>query len=273
MSIARTIVEAASPVSYVETSPITYTQRPVTVVEAAPVQYIQSVEAAPIALTQQQQVVVADNRWGDYSPEEIQLAEPVLPEADYRCYQPPQVPAGQTRYLQVTEPTGLKQLQQNFNDVRTAIRENNTHVQRNKTNVTNINRNHNHLLRIVTNENNYNHYLTNNVVRVADIHRQRIENLKGETRNFKDFKATQKVEAVGCRRDGIVQVAAVPAQAQQIVQVQQAAPAITVAAQRIATPVNQIQVLSPATATPVRYLESVALSGAQTLRSRSVILQ
>jgi len=104
-------------------------------------------------------------------------------------------------------------LEQNFNDVRTAVRENNTHVQRNKTQITQVNRNHNHLLRIVTNENNFEHNLTNKIVRVADTHRQRIENVKGETRNFKDFKQTQKVENQGCRRaDAAIVTSAAPLQ-------------------------------------------------------------
>jgi hypothetical protein len=213
---------------------------PAYTVRAAPALTGAIVEAAPIA--------VVDNRWGDYTPENIELAPPALPEACYACYQPPQVPAGQTRFLQTTAPTGLRNLQQNFNDLRTAVRENNTHIQRNKTNVTNIARNHNHLLRIVTNENNYNHFLTNNIVRVADIHRQRIENLKGETRNFKDFKNTQRVEALGCRRDGVVQVAPVPVQAAPLIA---AAPAVTVAQRFVAAPAATVR-YGPSAAT-VRY--------------------
>jgi len=187
---------------------------------AAPAQSF-AISAAPALSLAAQSVQVAqvDNRWADYSPDPVDLGFPALPEPDYRCYQAPTVPQGQTRYLNVNEPAQVKNVEQNFNDQRTAVRENNTHVQRNRTQVTNVNRNHNHLLRIVTNENNYEHNLLNKVVRVADIHRQRIENVKGETRNFKDFKQTQKVENGGCRRaDGgfAVQAACAPAQAQAI---------------------------------------------------------
>jgi len=229
-------------------------------ISAAPAQSIAiqaqsiAVEAAPA-----QQI---DNRWADYSAQEVDLGTPALPEPDYRCYQPPTVPPGQTRYLKVDEQTQLKNLEQNFNDVRTAVRENNTHVQRNRTQVTNVNRNHNHLLRIVTNENNFEHNLLNKVVRVADIHRQKIENVKGETRNFKDFKQTQKVENGGCRR-----AEASYAVQQQVVQ---AAPAISVAvaqpAQTIVQGQQRTSTLLPSTPTQVRYLNAVA-GQATTLRS------
>ena len=225
----------------------------ITYVSAAPAQSI-VLAAEPAA------VAVIDNRWADYSPDEIQLEFPALPEADYSCYAPPQVPPGQTRYLKVDEPTKVKQLAQNFDDVRTAVRENNTHIQRNKTNITNVNRNHNHLLRIVTNENNYEHNLTNNVVRVADIHRQKIENVKGETRNFKDFKATQKVEHAGCQKADFVAVAA-PTPAPVRVVAATPAPALTVVPKAPSPARGVISVLAPATSNPVQYLETVALSG------------
>jgi TolA-binding protein len=216
---------------------------------SAPAQSIAVAAAAPAALEQ----------WADYSPENVDLAFPELPAPDYKCYAPPQVPPGQTRYLKVDEAAQLKNLEQNFNDVRTAIRENNTHLQRNKTQITNINRNHNHLLRIVTNENNFEHNLTNKIVRVADTHRQRIENVKGETRNFKDFKQTQKVEAQGCRRADVQVVQAAPVAA--------AAPAITVqSVQQVAAGPAITRVLAPSTPTQVQYLD-VVQGPATTLRS------
>ena len=151
------------------------------------------------------------SQWADFSPNPVRLELPPLPDVRYDCYKVPGVPPGVVRFLKVDEPTTLKNFEQNFNDVKTAVRENNTHVQRNKTQVTNISRNHNHLLRIVTNENNYEHNLTNKIVKVADIHRQKIENVPGETRNFKDFKQTQKVENLGCRRaDAIAVVSEAP---------------------------------------------------------------
>ena len=200
-SVALSAVYSAAPAQSIAVSaaPAYSVASARTVVSAAPAYSV--VSAAPVAIAAAP-AAVAVSRWADYSPEPVQLALPALPAPDYRCYQAPPVAPGQTRNQVINEPTSVKNLEQNFNDQRTAVRENNTHVQRNKTNITNINRNHNHLLRIVTNENNYEHNLVNNVVRVADIHRQRIENVAGQRRNFKDFKQTQKVENLGCRREG-----------------------------------------------------------------------
>jgi hypothetical protein len=246
-SPAFTSVSAAAPAQS-----IAYSAAPAQSIaySAAPAQSI-AISAAPALSIAA--APVADNRWAEYSPEQVILPAPALPAPDYRCYAPPQVPPGQTRYLKVDEPTAVKNLAQNFADVRTAVRENNTHVQRNKTLVTNIARNHNHLLRIITNENNFEHNLTNNLVRVADIHRQKIENIKGETRNFKDFKATQKVEAAGCSRDANVAVS-VAAPAQVAVA---ATPALTVVAASPARSIaasGRLSVLAPSTTTSVRYL-------------------
>jgi hypothetical protein len=203
-------------------------------------------------------------RWNDYSEQNIELAFPELPQPDYTCYQPPQVPPGQTRFLKVDEAAHVKNLEQNFNDVRTAIRENNTHVQRNRTQITNISRNHNHLLRIVTNENNFEHNLTNKIVRVADTHRQKIENVAGETRNFKDFKQTQRVEAQGCRR---ADVAVVNGCAPAPAAVAYTAPAVT--AQAISIAPGTTSVLAASTPTAVKILQSgVTLSTAPTVRSQ-----
>ena len=61
------------------------------------------------------------SQWVDYSPEPVELGFPELPAPDYACYQPPQVPPGQTRYLKVDEPTIVKNLEQTFNDVRLSL--------------------------------------------------------------------------------------------------------------------------------------------------------
>jgi uncharacterized protein YeeX (DUF496 family) len=198
---AQNYVSAAPAYSIAQAAPA------YSVAQAAPAYSV--VQAAPVAAAPCAQL----NRWADYSPQPQELGLPALPPVDSRCYQPPQVPPGQNQFRNVQEQTAVRNLQQNFNDVRTAVRENNIHVQRNKTNITNVNRNHNHLLKIVTNENNYEHNLQNNVVRVADIHRQRIENVPGQRRQFKDFKATQKVENLGCRRDATIGAVAVAAPA------------------------------------------------------------
>jgi hypothetical protein len=244
----------------------------ITINEAQPVTYIAA--SVPVAVTPAPSLLKRSpelDRWGDYSPENIDLPFPELPAPDYKCYAPPQVPPGQTRYLKVDEAAQLKNLEQNFNDVRTAIRENNTHLQRNKTQITNINRNHNHLLRIVTNENNFEHNLTNKIVRVADTHRQKIENVKGETRNFKDFKQTQRVEAQGCRRADVQVVQTNSAPALSVAQ--SAAPAITVAASQPAVTIIQgpvtTSILAPSTTTPVRIIQSgVTLTQASAARSQ-----
>jgi hypothetical protein len=208
-----------------------------------------SVAAAPAAVAVA--AAPALNQWADYSPTPVVLGLPALPAPDYRCYAPPQVPPGQNRLMKVDEPAAVKNLEQNFNDVRTAVRENNTHVQRNRTQVTNINRNHNHLLRIVTNENNYEHNLTNQIVRVADTHRQRIENVAGQRRNFRDFKATQRVENLGCRRaDFAVAAAPVAVAAAPAPVAVAAAPALTAAAPALS--VAAAPAISLAGAAPVR---------------------
>jgi hypothetical protein len=198
------------------------------------------------------------SQWADYSPNPVTLEMPALPEIRYDCYKVPAVPPGVVRFLKVDEPTTLKNFEQNFNDVKTAVRENNTHVQRNKTQVTNIARNHNHLLRIVTNENNYEHNLTNKVIKVADIHRQKIENVAGETRNFKDFKQTQKVENLGCRRaDATIVSAPAPA----------AASVAATAVSKVATPAPPIVPVQAAAASLVSAPSLISAPAAASLAS------
>lgn len=142
-----------------------------------------------------------DNRWADYSPQEPRLEQPDLPPPNSSCYRAPQIQKGQNKVLNVNEPPVNKNLNQNFNDVKTVTRDNTTHKQHNRTVVTNVTRNHNHLIKVITNENNYDHFLTNNIVKVQDIHRQKVENVKGQVRNFKDYKTNNKVENGGCKRE------------------------------------------------------------------------
>lgn len=125
---------------------------------------------------------------------------PPLPPFDYSCYQVPIVPPGVTRRFVVDEPATVRNLETNDYDVQTVVRENNNHTYLNKTIVTQVNRNHLHTQRIITNENNYETYVTNHVIRVQDIHRQRVENVPGERRVFNSYKQSQRVEPAKCLR-------------------------------------------------------------------------
>ena len=133
------------------------------------------------------------------------LVAAVVPQYDtscvpvnYCCYRQPMLPCGETRYYQIAEPTIIKNIDQHFGTVQTHVRENNHHIQYNRTVVTNVNRHHFHTQRIVTNENNHNTYVTNHVIKVNDIHHQKVEHVPGEKRVFNDFKATQRVEPAKC---------------------------------------------------------------------------
>ena len=66
--------------------------------------------------------------------------------------------------------------------------------------VTNVNRHHYHTKRVITRDNNFNTYVTNHITKVNDIHHYRVENVKGETRTFNDYKQTQTVEPATCNR-------------------------------------------------------------------------
>ena len=133
-----------------------------------------------------------------YSLEEPKLASIVLPPPNFNCYQEPPTPQGEIRYVKHEEPTITKTIVQNFNSMKTVVKENNIHHQHNKTVVTNVNRNHWHTQRIVVKDNHFHHHLTNNVIKVADIHHQKIEQVRGESKTINDYKQTQRVEAPNC---------------------------------------------------------------------------
>ena len=134
---------------------------------------------------------------------------PPLPPFDYSCYRVPIVPPGVTRRFVIDEPATVRNLETNDYDVQTVVRENNNHTYLNKTIVTQVNRNHLHTQRIITNENNYETYVTNHVIRVQDIHRQRVENVPGERRVFNSYQqAPARVEQARCLR--VVDGALVP---------------------------------------------------------------
>ena len=133
-------------------------------------------------------------------------ALPALPPVNASCYAPPPVAPGVNTSRQVQLPTEERIVETNDADEQTVVRENNNYTTFNKTVVTTVNRNHLHTQRVITNENNYNTYVTNKVVKVNDIHRQQVENVKGETRVINDYKQSQVVEPAKCLRavDGVL---------------------------------------------------------------------
>ena len=131
------------------------------------------------------------------------LAQAALIPVSECCRARIAVPPGVTTNANATLPTQLRLLNTQDADLQTIVRENNNYRQFNKTIVTQVNRNHLHTQRIVDNQNQYNTYITDNVVKVNDIHRQRIENVPGEKRVFNSFKQSQRVEPARClRADG-----------------------------------------------------------------------
>ena len=95
-------------------------------------------------------------------------------------------------------PVAIRDINLAYYDTRDVIRENNNYAQLNKTIVTNVNRHHVHTIRVIDNTNNYNTHVTNHIIKVNDIHHQRTEHVKGETREFNDVKETQTVENAKC---------------------------------------------------------------------------
>ena len=128
------------------------------------------------------------------------LSSVQLPPPNMSCFQPASVGKGETRYLVTNEPPVYKTIELNYNLTKTVVKENTIHHQHNRNVYYNVNRNYNHLIRVVNNNNNYHHHLTNNIIRVNDIHHQRVEQVAGGSRNFNDYKQTQRIESGGCTR-------------------------------------------------------------------------
>ena len=125
---------------------------------------------------------------------------PPLPPVNALCYAPPLVEPGLVTSKQVQLPTEERFVETNDADVQTVVRENNNYTTFNQTLVTTVNRNHLHTQRVITNENQFNTHVTNNVIKVNDIHRQQVEHIAGETRIKNDFKETTTVEQPRCLR-------------------------------------------------------------------------
>ena len=159
----------------------------------APSPALLAAEAAPAALLA-----------APAAPAELPL--PALPPVNALCWAPPPVAPGVNTAEVVQLPDELRVIETQDADEQVVVRENNNSTTFNKTIVTQVNRNHLHTQRIVTNENQLNTYVTNNVVKVNDIHSQRVEAVPGERRVFNDFKASQVVEPAQCLRaaDGVL---------------------------------------------------------------------
>ena len=125
-------------------------------------------------------------------------ALPALPAVNSGCYAAPGVAPGVNTYNSVRLPTEYREVNTFDQDVQTVVRENNNYTTYNKDVVTTVNRNHLHTQRIITNENQYNTYITNNIVKVNDIHSQRVEHVAGERRVFNNYQQTQTVEPARC---------------------------------------------------------------------------
>ena len=180
---------------------------------AASIRSVRSAAAAPAAIAAASPALsVRSVAVAAAAPAELPL--PALPPVNASCYAPPAVAPGLNTANQVQLPTEQRLVETNDADLQTIVRENNNYTTLNKLIVTTVNRNHLHTQRIVDNQNQYNTYITNNVVKVNDIHRQRIENVAGERRVFNSFKQSQQVEPAQCLRaaDGaLVACGAAPA--------------------------------------------------------------
>ena len=149
-----------------------------------------------------------------YVPQEpvpIDITSLQLPPPNMNCYHEPPTPQGETKVLRHEEAPITKTVVQNFNSLKTVVKENTIHHQHNKTVVTHVNRNHWHTQRVVVKDNHYHHHLTNNVIKVADIHHQKIEQVRGESKTINDYKQTQRIEPAQCIRENDAQ----PPQAQE----------------------------------------------------------
>lgn len=123
---------------------------------------------------------------------------PQLPPVSICCYKPSSIAPGITTHKQVQLPTEERVIELNDEDVQTIVRENANYTKFDKTIVTTVNRRHTHTQRVINNENVYNTYVTNNLIKVNDIHRNRVENVKGETKVKNDAKQTVVVEPAKC---------------------------------------------------------------------------
>lgn len=129
----------------------------------------------------------------------LDIALPQLPPVNDSCVVMPQVPPDDVTEQQLDLPSEEKVIEQKGNDDQKQIVVNrNNYTQYHKTLNVLVNRNHVHTLKVVKNETNYNTYVTNKVIKVNDIHHQRIEYMPGEVKNVDECRESVTVEPARC---------------------------------------------------------------------------
>ena len=146
-----------------------------------------------------------------------------LPPPNANCYQEPPAPKGETKYVMIKEAPVFKTINQNFFSTNTTVKENVIHYNHVKDVIITLNRNHWHTQRIVVKDTNYHHYLINNVIKIKDIHHQKIETTNGESRNISDYKQVNRIEQPVCQQtvDEIVKAANFEINKTEVMQQQQ----------------------------------------------------
>jgi hypothetical protein len=122
-----------------------------------------------------------------------------LPGYNKSCIITPPIPRPWSRWVQHEDEFVHKQIEQNYASARTFVIDNNVHHQHNRTVQTTVNRRHLHTHRVITRENNFHHFNTDFVVKVNDIHSQRVEQVQSEGVTVNDFRQTQRVEPATCQ--------------------------------------------------------------------------
>lgn len=123
---------------------------------------------------------------------------PPLPAVNSSCCGNFAIPPARSTHENVELPGENRVINLYDNDVKTIVRDVNRYKTFLKTVVTTVNRNHVHTNRVVENQNNHNVYLTKNVIKVNDVHRQRVQRVPGEVKNFNSQKQTQRIEPAVC---------------------------------------------------------------------------
>jgi hypothetical protein len=134
-----------------------------------------------------------------YSTNEPAPPASALPGFNKCCLLPLPVPRPWSRWIQHEDEIVNRSVEQNYATARTFVIDNNVHHQHNKVVTTTVNRRHVHTQRIITRENNFHHFNTDYVVKVNDLHTQRVEQLQAEGITTNDYRQTQRVEPATCQ--------------------------------------------------------------------------
>jgi hypothetical protein len=134
-----------------------------------------------------------------YSTNEPAPPAYALPGFNKCCLLPLPVPKPWSRWVQHEDEFVTKSIEQNYATARTIVVDNNVHHQHNKVVTTTVNRRHVHTQRVITRENNFHHFNTDYVVKVNDLHTQRVEQLQAEGITTNDYRQTQRVEPATCQ--------------------------------------------------------------------------